>query len=498
MYTNGVALTVTKFLVVESGVYGDQYRRPYETVLSGDIQSIVAQRYQNVKGEVSTGSVLAGVAGSFLMPQKQPEAPIAIPGGWGQVRYRALLEIEATAQNGYTTREVVMAWSDMVDASLSGHINPDLVFYINTVNVLRDWQQETPNGQVNMSAVANSSHLVSHDMFEGHGGPRQNSVRPMDVFSFISQKSIDPETAQSDIYDGRTTLTKTPVKSQRRNTVAAAYANQVLNAFNISHATGQATGGTGFDQIAEAQGLVMESEAQQDFFLRALRDHRGAPMIEKHFSLREVQALSPHTLPDFIMRHDSVLHVVKTTPPMLADRYAGLEAADWGKTNPLTSVATVLAHEVPSLLMENMFTRAVIKASNRVYVDNRISVVMSNYESFSNMDLTQHMRVVESRLAHETMMAISNNNTLDFDIEMLIRLDGDSRFTISMQGGTPVEFICPSFADALLAPVITKEKQRAFDIANDFQALGEIISDAGSQVPLMSGAVFMANTNRSF
>lgn len=487
--------TVTKCLIVESGTYFQQYRRPYQTKLNGDIEHIITDRFRQAKGGLATGAIVAGVADHFLEPQAQPEAPIDIAGGWDQVHYRALIEVEMKHHSGATLKAVVMGFSEAVDPSLSGIVPPDMKFRINNIVGLRTIVESTALGNNPVIGVANTSHLISNEGYAGYSSPRrENLTRPVDVFSYISRGVIDGDTPPKDMFDTRTTASKIPVKSERRNTVGASYVGKVLGAYVQSHQNVNMLGGTGFDMMMEAQSTVNENEAAQDWFLSKLKNHRQAQYVDNWFTLRELADLSSHTLRASPGGAHNVLHVVPMSVPMQRKTYyhTNVDNDDgaWSKSTLLVQIATKLSNAIPSLMVEYMFTRAIIKASNRTRRDGAMDVKVADFDSFVDIDMTQNMQLLEARIALEVMSGVTDNNQLDCDIDMVINLDGDSRFMISLHGQRAVEFVCPSFADAVLAPVVTSYETRAFEMAQHFRDLGEIITDAESQAPGLSEAFY--------
>jgi hypothetical protein len=494
------SFTVTKFLAVESGSYGQQYRRPHETKLTGDVEQIIVDRYRRHNGNADTGMVVAGVSGRFVTPQAQPEAPIEIRdqygdvAGWDRVRYRVLVEVEMQHHTGAKLRATVMAFSDFMDPSLTGYIDPDMRYRINNIIGLRMITEVRATGKIPIVGVANTSHLISNEGYAGYSSPkRENLTRPMDVFSYISRSVIDGDASPDDMYDTRTIASKIPVKSERKNTVGSNYVAKVLGAYVQSYNTAGALGGTGFDTMLEAQSVVNENEAAEDWFLSALKNLRQAPAVNNYFTLQELCDLSPHSLQPTPGGAHNVLHVVRLSQAERANIYHhgqtytdGAEVGDWGKAIEETRIASILSNSIPSLMVEQMFTRAHIKASNRVHADGRIDVHVADYDSFSEIDMGQNLQVLEARIALEVMSEVTNNNQFDVDIEMLVQIDGESRFMVSWNGRPTVEYVAPSFADSLFAPVITSYEDRAYKMARDFRALGDLITDAKSQATTMS------------
>jgi hypothetical protein len=477
-------------MVAESGTYEDQLRRSYTTQLTGDVEQIITERFRRTKGIPDTGALIGDVAGSFLVPESQGHE-IAIPNGWGGSRFRMLLEVEAVHQSQMVAKAVIMAWSENNDMSYTGQIDPDMPFYINNIEVLRTWTQKVSGvGNVQMTGVAEASQLLANNRFSGAASPnREHHTRPQDVFSFMSRSAMDLESPDSNTYDARTVATNVPVKSQARNNVAASYVSKMLGGYVQAHRTAGATGGTGFDIMMEAQSLVQETEAGQDFFLRAIRDLRREPMIRNYFTLSELSMLSPN-----------LEHVFQHIPRMQLGRLNERgEGEPWFEICDESLIATILKDAVPGLMMELMFTRAIISANNRSLANGQSIVHMEDYKSFADMDMTNNIFTFEQRMLTEIIPGIANwngiTNSLDYEIDMMVQLDGETRISVSIYGRPRKEYIVPQFADALMSPNMTHDEDSAFHMAHDFSTLGDIVTDAAMQLPTMQDAVFQGSSN---
>lgn len=486
---------VIKFLVIETGTYDQQWRRPYMTEISPMVQEQIVGRYKNNNGTSPTGSVMTGVAESFLIPMRQPDREIQIVGGWGQTKYRVLLEVMTTSAAGNKTRQVIMGYTENVDKSILGSLNPNMPIHINNVVTLRDFARTLGDGSsLNQVGMANASHLLATNEFSGYRGPIEYRTRPMDIFSYISQAAIaegNPDANSNDMYDTRTVNNVIPTKSERKNGTSAAFVSKVLGAMKQADITAQSDGSSGFDSMMEAQNLVSEYEAASDFFLQALKAHRRAPSIANYFTIGELESISANT--------KRVMHVVPVTADMAKRRYRAGENvdSDWGKTNDYVTTATILGNQLPGILMDCMLTQAIVSASNRTRLDGTITVQISKHASFADMNMAQYIMSAESRILTEIMLPLTRNNQRDVNIDMMVDLTGESRFTISLDGAPSREYVVPSFADALLAPVLTNNAQNAFDMAGDFRSLGDLITDAGTQAAPMKSAVFQAGNGGS-
>lgn len=485
---------IGKLLLQESDRYQPQYRRSFETHLTGEIHDLIINRFRNIKGQPTTGALASGVAEVFMQPAMQgklvsmPQMPgqqISAENTWRQIVYRAMLEVEVRSETGHSVSFVMTAFSDPIDPSMLGAINPRLPFYIGTITVLRKYIDRTSGVSEPVIGLGSASQLIADNKFAGFNKGYDYRVRPMDVFSYIGQEAMDLGSPQTDIYDERTVLTETPIKSEARNTLPGVFVSKVLGAYAAAQDSSGEIGGTGFDKLAEAQGQVQEQEAAQDLFLRALRNIRGVgynDSIRNFFTIEELQRLSPN---EITMRP----RLVPLTKEVVRMRSGG-PGEDWGHAKPLQRMASFIRDTIPALMMENMLMRAHIKMTNRAFVDGRPSATLIDWGSFSGADIGQNIVQLENRIIREVFMPLSEQNTLTLEVEMLMFVDSDSRISIQFESYPVTEFVAPTFAAPLFTPVVTSNAQAAFTMASDFKSLGDMISDATTQLPTMRGAVF--------
>jgi len=124
------------------------------------------------------------------------------------------------------------------------------------------------------------------------------------------------------------------------------------------------------------------------------------------------------------------------------------------------------------------------KSTNRTIggmVDTRLFDVVG----FSTMDLTPYAQNFKMRLEQEVLRDLTFGNTMDFAIEMRADLLGETWISVSINSGPQIDYVVPSFADALTVPVLTSNPGLAVTLANDFNTLFETVR--GSTIPGMTG-----------
>lgn len=459
------ACRITKMLMLETGTYNPQYRRPYETNLHGSTLNMFKERLDTVDKYVP--SLIAGIANQFISPAATPEKQIAIVNGWNERRVQFMMEIEYTYQTGGSTTQVILGYTDHVGITVAGAIDPNMQFYVNSVLQIRNTIQNTPLGSQLYTSVSDSSHVLIDNNWGGiYSEQSDQRMRPEDVFSTMSRTHL---VNLGGVSDYRSTNNNMPAKSSRKNNLAANYASDILS--NYKQASLSEEFGQGNNEILNtARGYVGEQVAARDPFLSAMAGIQGQP-LGNTFTFDNLRRLDPNV--------DNVTHVNLMLPTQQATAHQAGQTADWGGTTRETQVATILSQSVPSLLMELALTKITFRSTNRDF-SNAVNTQVFNPGGFSNNDQSNSLRIFIARLEHEILKDISFDNQVDYAIEMHVDLLGETWIKLSMDGKAFVDYVTPSFCDALTVPVLTAVDQVSVNLASDFQLLAGELSNSNS------------------
>ena len=125
MYTTK-RMNVVKLIIQKTGTFNEQYRRPYSTNLTANVEQNILNSVngrQNIKA-----STVAGAAMDFIAPSATPETNVPIANGWGTPRLRFLLEIQHVDHMGVKNNEYVTGYTEHSDVSMNGLVDPKMTF----------------------------------------------------------------------------------------------------------------------------------------------------------------------------------------------------------------------------------------------------------------------------------------------------------------------------------------------------------------------------------
>lgn len=457
-----VTMRITRVLLVETGTYGQQWGRPYQTQLNGGILTSLRERMDGAPD--INASVFSGMGASFLTPQAAPERHIDIVSGWNERRIRMMLEVEVQSRNG-AYYEILLGYTDHTGISMSGSIDPNMRFYVNSVMKMRKSFIATPLGNEQRLAVAGAGHVLVNSNWDGVESPNQLSLmRPMDVYSTMGRLEL-PDLSSMNVRDTRNMLMDSPKLSRRSNNASSNYAASIVAGYRNA-STMQELGQSEQEVLHTAVTYTVEESATGDQVLSALAAFQHVPHTNS-FQWRHLERLDPNVNRDEITR---VVIRGQTQQSYMGEHYAG-QTADWGEASIEAQIATMMSQTVPSLMMEMGLTMLTFAATNRIPGIQRHEVIITGSESFAGGDHSQFLQMMKVRLEVDLLEEISQSNLYDYEIEMSVDVVGETHISISIQGQPTVVYCTPSFCDALLSPVVTASDGRAVELANDFQVL---------------------------
>lgn len=472
-------IQITKLLLRETGTYNTQYSRPYETTVNGHTIAALQERY-NGSGAVAP-SLLAGIAYQFIQPMGQPERPINIINGWGNKRLQFLMEVQIRSAMGVGTTQVLMGYTDYTGLSLGMEIDPNMVFTINSTVSVRHNTDMAAFGNSNFTISGESNHILAANDWGGVFGNQQNEfrMRPTDVFSVMTRSHINTS-ENGGFLDTRNLNSAAPVKSRRTNGLAASFASSLLS--NYSTAVDSGDMHMSQDEVlANARGNVAEGTVNQDPFLRAIANNRGATP-SNFFTFADLTRLDPNVTSDqvtvVVIPNDSAS---KMNTGDYVHR-AG-DTADWGAATREAQFATIIGQSAPALLMSMGLMRLAFTVTNGT-IDAHMDWQVGAIASFSaGMDVSGNIERFFKLLEINIMRDISRNGEVQYIVRCDMRLTSDSLIELSLDGGPMIPYNLPTFADALFTPIITQSDSRAVTLAGDFQKIFSNTIDAHGSRP---------------
>lgn len=160
---------------------------------------------------------------------------------------------------------------------------------------------------------------------------------------------------------------------------------------------------------------------------------------------------------------------------------------EWHGRDVVTLAATIISQCVPGIMADLALTRLHFKTHNEMAVSGSYSAVdpmthmsrpgrepdfaIVNVAGFGDQDLGPALYAFEKRFWFEVMKDLCFDNQIRFMLEVNADMMGETVVNISLDGHPIEQFVTPSFADALLTPLVTNNHNHVVKVANDFNHL---------------------------
>ena len=464
---------IRKIVIRESGTYGNQYNRTYESHLDIAHVNALASRVAEYGYSALTPSSLAGVASNMISVSQMPSSstPIQIANGWAQSRLLFFMDILTVDLSGAHTVYYVQGYTDYPGVSMQTHsLDPRMSFFINNILATK-LIEGMPTGA-----------FISADQLLYVPTPttsKQYMARPEDIYKVMevstSMANINPF-GNANVQDMRLPTGITPKYSKRPNNIATHYTSAVVKGFMDATRSMDASASMA-DMYSNTIGEVIERDINLNPVLIAIARHRSTGIISGSFTWQDLCRLDPAlTTPN-----DSRVTLVTSGPTRMVTHQAGM-SANWDAATIEAKWAAAISAAVPSLMLECMLSQVQLSSSNMFtneFTNGGIYTVIADAFGISgNVDITRNCEVFKRRLENEVLKDLSFNNTQKFQIEVSSATFNDTWVKVSIDGSQPVPYVAPTFCDSITTPVLAPSMDHLSTLASSMDTLVSYVAEA--------------------
>lgn len=500
---------IIKLLIYETGEYNQQWSRPYTTNFDGHV---VNQFHEQLQGlDHYSPANFTGIAQSFIKPAAQVDLQnggIAIPEGWNSRRCRFMMVVEYDGHLGMRMQEILTGWTTHVGAmpqgGILGHeaqqlmVDNDMQFFVNASIQVQVKEEFGPAGRRETMAVAKNSHILADPRYNSiFTTNTQERMRPTDLFAVMSRSHMHAlRDAHGEIpgvgprlFDGRNAMTNMAALSLRSNVIPAAYMSRVVDNYHNAAVTNSDPAKANGDFYTNARSYSNDGLVSQDEVLRMISDLRGEP-ISNTFRFRDLVRLDPTIQGRVVGRCSGRTEKIQNM------HQAGM-TNEWHGRDVVTLAATIVSQCVPGIMADLALTRLHFRTHNEMAASGSYSAVdpttylsrpgrepdfaILNVAGFGDQDLTPAMYAFEKRFWFEVMKDLCFDNQVRFMLEVNADMMGETVVNISLDGRPIEQFVTPSFADALLTPLVTNNHEHVVRVAEDFNTLLKAVVPANDE-----------------
>ena len=460
---------IHSFMFQETGRYKPQFARPY--VATGNMEALdnLTARIDSAgRGDPTTaritGGLVAGLSGYLVSPQAAWEKQLTIPNGWEEQRLRFAMEVHVMDQFE-TAIYHFQGYSEYHAVTLSGVIDPDLVFYINSftrINRGRDYNGLSRSGYRDI--VTEKAQIVNGAFqTQTPGVDHVFGVRPEDVFVGIQSAHYSNALQginEGSVVDTRIDLSGDMIRSRRANSIPADYLSRVIE--NYRAATTLADFGSGADDVySRALQTAHEPSPFENPFIRKLSDLRGMTNVS-YFTLNDLLNIDPTCGERFT--YNPVEDVSLLADSSMTD--------GWHKPDLETQLATIVTNAVPAMMIDCMFTQIAFTSTNMT-IGAIPQTVIINGTSVTGADVRPYYQAFISRFETEVLPDLTMNGIRIIHLLVHADLYGDTRIELSLEGMPAVPYVAPTFCDAITAPVTTSNQNQYLGLITGVESIIE-------------------------
>jgi len=461
-------------LIVTRPSYNDIYQRSYALHATRDtlnkLEAVFAQNGVAQNTPIKE-NILAQTIPEIVNLQANPLGIVKIPNGWSTQRIRFLLEVESNI-GGITMVSYLQGFSEYYDPSITGLIDPNMLFYINSItNVVR--QVDPVRGTY--SVIPRSTYNVVTDLAGGSkyeeidNGPDLKLIRPKDIVENISIMDMYSDNMTS-VINTTGSIGGKANTSDRINNDPMKYFAKTINSFieakNLSDMSSDMT-----DVLRNASGMVTESSMMSLPFIYALHTITGQ-FTPTTFTLNVLKIIDPYL--------ENKSHLVDNVNDILGNSYDTIldtnVTAEMLQPTPETLKASTIAQSLNSIMIECLLTSLDISFTNTL---GQPVVVVSDAKSFiEGIDITAYVNRAVSRIKNILIPKITDGNMTLVEVYVHSDILGDTNVGIGLNMNPPITYRFPTFADSLYVPVLSDATNKASTI-EDFSNILDLSYNVG-------------------
>jgi hypothetical protein len=472
------SIRIAKLTMQETGTYNPIHQRPYMTHITGDTMQSIGSRLEQAGSGTITGSLLGGIASTIMAPSATPGETIHIPYGWAERRIRFILEVHAVSNTGTTTIFYFQGFTDYLGVSTNGNVDPKMTFVLNSFIRVNRLEQLGPMGYTTRDTVTLSSQIINPEPNAAMKGTHK--MRPQEVFTGIQSGYI--ENAHSYVepgigyIDGRLRLGTEAIGSNRENNLPSYYVSKVFDTHRQAYALAD-FGQNDSDIYSRGVQLSLDTMLVENPFIRALSQARGVP-VATTFTYGDLVKIDPNVI--------AATNCVRLGQTFQSSVHQTGQSEYWNSANRETVVATMLSNAVPAIMMSLFISKVTFMSTNQSSM-GQIHTQLLGGSSVTAADMSQAFQVLKNRLDNEVFMDISYAGQQLYTLEMDIDIFGETKISISIDGGPAILYVTPSFCDGLLVPVISPNKQIFDHNVHNFEQMFKVVEQ--SMTPSQSHSI---------
>ena len=486
MLNIGTKVTVVRITMVETGTYNPMYSRNYSlnsnvTVLS-DLINNLSERVSNA-GLAVTPELVSGLSSGLIRQTPDAGNMLSIPNGWDRPRFRYSMTVNLLLPNGLTETYEIQGYSEYLDQSLTGKIDPNMRMYINSMTRVAEYTNQ--HGQ-RMFTTAGSSQILNGAIAASHDSTGVFSMRPRDVVGEIQWQYMSEDTGNN-FKDGRANITGRSTGSNRSNAVPSTYLAETLknwiqttteNELHDDRAIVSGTLNRLQENFYEENKFISELVKIQGFGNGGFFTMNSLEKLDSNFTV--AGALLSNVMNVIFLGHDG----------RRAEVTIG-QGSDWGGRDLEAVWAASISQSFPAIINKYGIGNYAVAITNKT-LNGECHVETTNMQT---KDITKYnpiiLSAVNTDISNLIMKDLSLNNLIKYIVNISCDTYGTTSIELRLEDRPVQHFFMPSFADSIPTPLITNTKNELVTFAQGIEHVmrtvtGNVLDTNTDNIPVMS------------
>lgn len=492
-------ITIESLDVYESGTYSQQYRRSIDTTVDGS--TLLKLQESTRDGTTLNSQMLSTVASQIVNPSMNVDGHSDIAGGWGEKKFRYVMVLNiVNTMGGFKNRKVLTGYTNHMGITAgmgdnSVHLDPNMMFFINSDLTLRDSTVPSPCGTRMMTRTERVN--VDQVITGSYGFGRSSvdvSIRPEDILMNMSSGADVMAHGGGQVVDTYSQFVGSPVKlSARANASPSHYLFKILKSYSDAASYGDTSfAEDGFDDImvSTANG-VKDRSFTDDVFLTRLREVSEF-MDNGYFTYRDLLQLFGEIDPIVSVHKYRSNGTVHMTPPQAGD------SAAMDNSDATTMVMARISNSLPSMMFDSLlaaggfvFTNDVPGAQPQI---TPIDPLMFG-SIVKGMDVGECIRSFQARFLTELAPILTYQNQVRLTVKIVAHVFGNTELIINYDGTGDYKYNLPTFCDAVTSPMVTNQMGRINNIARDIHNVLDVLGGGASANTTLSPGTLRNQNN---
>ena len=457
-------ITINKIYMIPSrkSGYKDMYNRSYNlNVTQGtinDLENVLSRTAVASNGTLSDIAVVQNMP-NVISLDANPLGMANIINGWGTQRLAFIMEVESNDM-GINMVSYIQGFSEYHDPSLSGRIDPDVRFHINSINtVIR--MLDPISGMVIVKPHSNFNIIkdtFNNVQYQEVTDTDLKLIRPTDIISNINNINVFGH-GMENVHVLTDNVAGVTSVSARGNNNPIKHFTKTVNSYISSKNTQDLGYADDSEILTTASETASETNLVSIPFIMELYKLTGLP-TPSDFSMNLLSKLDPGVA-DKVLLIENDTSLVQHANTILDSE----NTEDMYKPNLESIIATTVAHSINDMLVSNLLAEISFATTN---ITGATVTTITNARSFiEGINVTSYVNKLVTGIDHILMPEITQNGLLNVEVIVSSSLLLETTVSVSINMQPPVVFRFPTFCDSTYVPVVSTQQQSTL-LSDDF------------------------------